>query len=85
MGRKILWIQSIRFFRNRLLTLSDDGIESLIKDLKSRAKKLEESIIDISVRTEGAVSLTEAYSMPFKVRDMYYRLHKKYIDDKNNA
>lgn len=67
------------------MTLSDEEIDSLIKDLKSRAKKLEESIIDISVRTEGAVSLLEAYSMPFKVRDMYYHLHKKYIDDKNNA
>ena len=45
----------------------------IINELKKRAENLEESLIDIHIKTEGKVSLTECYSMPYKIRQIYYK------------
>lgn len=55
----------------------------IINELKKRAENLEESLIDIHIKTEGKVSLTECYSMPYKIRQIYYKLHNKYVEEQN--
>ena len=55
----------------------------MINDIKNRAKKLEKSIIDINIKSEGKISLTECYFLPYQVREMYYELYNKYVEKIN--
>lgn len=55
----------------------------VIGELKKRAENFEELLIDIHIKTEGKLSLMECYSMPYKVRQMYYKLHNKYVEEQN--
>lgn len=83
MGRTFLWIQSNGFFRNWLLVADNEAILEQLEKFKKQTTEIEESIMSLNIRTEGKVSLSEAFSMPFKLRDLYVKSTNKYIDDKN--
>lgn len=57
-------------------------IYDIINELKKRAKDFEESIIDIHIKTEGKVSLLECYSLPYKIRQIYYKKYNEYQEKK---
>lgn len=67
------------------MILDDDSINKMIDGLNSRANKLEENLLNLSIHSEGRVSITEVYQMPFKQREMFIKLHNKYIDEKNKS
>ena len=83
MGRTFLWIQSNGFFRNWILVADKEAIFEKLEKFKKQTTEIEESIMSLNIRTEGKVSLSEAFSMPFKLRDLYVKSTNKYIDDKN--
>lgn len=67
------------------MILDDDSIIKMIDGLNSRANKLEENLLNLSIHSEGHVSITEVYQMSFKQREMFIKLHNKYIDEKNKS
>lgn len=54
-----------------------------IHNYNERAETLEKSLIQLSVMSEGKVSLTEVYNMTFTQREMYIKLFNEYNDMKN--
>ena len=67
------------------MILDDDSIIKMIDGLNSRANKLEEILLNLSIHSEGHVSITEVYQMSFKQREMFIKLYNKYIDEKNKS
>lgn len=63
--------------------MSDEQINEYLNDMNLRAKSLEESLLDIPIKTEGKISLLEVYNMPFLVREMYKKMVNKYNEQKN--
>lgn len=54
-----------------------------LQKFKDQTKEIEESIISLNVRTEGKISISEAFSMPYKLREIYIKSTNKYIEEKN--
>jgi hypothetical protein len=65
------------------LTYSDEEINELLDSLYKRANNLEKSLLNLSIRTEGKISLQEIYAMPYLQREMYIKLTNEYYEEKN--
>jgi hypothetical protein len=39
----------------------------------------------LSIKTDGKVSLTEVYSLPYNVRESFKKLYNKFIEEKNES
>lgn len=42
-------------------------------------------IIGLNTDSEGIISLTEAYNMPFKVREMFVKKFNNHMEEKNKS
>jgi hypothetical protein len=51
--------------------------------MKERAETFEKSLLTMNINTEGKLSLSEIYQMPFNIREHYIKLYNQYIDTKN--
>lgn len=53
--------------------------------LYSRAEGLEKSLINLNIRSEGKISIFEAYQMPYLQREMYIKLYNEFSEEKRKA
>ena len=57
----------------------------MLDALYSRAESLEKSLINLNIRTEGKISIFEAYQMPYLQREMYIKLYNEFSEEKRKA
>jgi len=53
--------------------------------LKERADAFQKSLISLNIKSEGKVSLLEAYNLPFLLREEYIKTFNEFQDEKNKA
>ena len=65
------------------MTSNDEQIIEYIDTLKERAKNFEKSLLSLNIKSEGNISLTNAYFMPYMIREEYIKEFNSYMEVKN--
>ena len=66
------------------MVLDDTKIENYIQSLYTRANDFEKSLIELTIRSEGKLSLSEVYAMNFVQRELYIKCYNEYMNEKSN-
>lgn len=53
-----------------------------LEELSERANNLTNSIIDISIKSDGKLSLNEVFNMPYELREGYIKCFNRYLEEK---
>lgn len=53
-----------------------------LDELSERAKDLTNSIMSISIKSEGKLSLQEVFNMPYNLREDYVKCFNHYLEEK---
>ena len=75
-----IWIQSIKFFRSRLLILDHQEIGEEIKRLESESDSIKDSVINLCWWMRGGITHSEAWNLTEKERSMVTRLIKNNLE-----
>lgn len=57
-------------------------MNNYLETLSERARQLKESILNICIKSEGKVSLTEVFNMPYNLREDYIKYFNQYLEEK---
>ena len=53
--------------------------------MKERAETFEKSLINITIKSEGKISILEVYGLPYLLRELYIKTFNEYQEEKNKA
>lgn len=66
-----------------LFTSSDEDVGAILQKYSDMEKAFEKNLLNISIRSEGRVSLTEVYQMPYLLREQFVDSFNEWVDEKN--
>lgn len=66
-----------------LFTSTDEEVGALIEDYKEKEKRFEKNLLLIHIKSDGHLSLSDIYNMPFKMRELYIQANNEFIEEQN--
>ena len=66
-----------------LFSSSDEEARALIQKYNDLEETYEKNLFMLSIKSEGKLSITEIYQMPFLMRKRYVESFNEFVEEKN--
>lgn len=66
-----------------LFTSTDEEVGALLERYKEISQSLEKSLMMIHIKSDGHLSLSDVYNMPYKMRELYIKANNEFVEEQN--
>ena len=65
-----------------LFNSSDEEVMEIIERYKEYEKAFEKNLLMMHIKSDGHLSLSDVYNMPYKMRQSYIEANNEFVDEK---
>ena len=66
-----------------LFTSTDEEVGAMLERYKEYEKAFEKNLLMMHIKSDGHLSLSDVYNMPYKMRQSYIEANNEFVDERN--
>ena len=60
---------------------SEEDVGALLQQYKDSKEQFEKNLMMLHIKSEGKISLSEVFSMTYKMRELYVKSHNEFAEE----
>lgn len=68
-----------------LFTSTDEEVGAILQKYEDAAKGFEKNLLMMHLKSDGHLSLSDVYSMTYKMRELYTEAHNEHVEEQKKS